>query len=317
MLKKNILIAGGTGLVGANLSLLLHDQGINFLSTYHTKQPSFLAEKYKAFDFTDYDQCLCATKDMDTVIICAGQSYGIKITKEQPSKAILPNLKIVAGLFEAARVNRVEKTLFISSSTVYHSDTTPIREEELDLNKATPQTYRGIGWVNRYLEQLAFFYKAHYGMDIRILRPTSIFGPYDKFDDRSNVIPALIKRAVAKEKPFLVWGTGHDIRDFIFAEDFSRIVLQVLSLKNVEEPINVGSGRPTSILELVELILNLCEHEIKPSCDASMPSAIPYRMLHLGRMNSLLGDVHVTSLSQALSKTIAWYKTGLKSVNPT
>ena len=77
MYNKNFLIAGGSGLVGANLTKRLSSLGVNFLSTFFSYKPNFLIEKYRCFDFTKSEDCLEATRYMDYVILCAGKTSGI------------------------------------------------------------------------------------------------------------------------------------------------------------------------------------------------------------------------------------------------
>ncbi len=287
---KKILVAGGTGLVGANLTKRLKDLGADVSSSYFSTQPTLFKEIYKKFDFTKFEDCLEATKNKDYVIICAAKSFGVKLTKENPSIYILPNLKINANFLEACQINKVERVIFISSSTVYQEANYPISDDELDLNKPPYEIYFGAGWLNRYIEQLAKFYDKFYGMKIGILRPTNIYGPFDKFDDeKSNVIPALIKRALKKENPFIVWGDGFTVRDFIYVDDFIDDLLDVLDKYCVCDPINVGSGEELTVKAAADIILDVCGHKVEPVYDKTKPTAIPYRMLNLKKFESLFG----------------------------
>jgi len=306
---KKILVAGGTGLVGANLTKRLKDLGANVSSSYFSTRPSLFKQIYKKFDFTKFEDCLKATKNRDYVIICAAKSFGANLMKENPSIYILPNLKINANLLEACSVNKVKKVIFISSSTVYQEANYPIRESQLDLNKPPYEFYFGAGWLNRYIEQLAKFYSQSYGMKIGILRPINIYGPFDKFDDeKSNVLPALIKRALKKEKPFTVWGDGSAVRDFIYVDDLIDDLLDVLDKYCVCEPVNVGSGEKITIKKAVNVVLDVCGHKVKPIYDETKPTGIPYRMLNLKKFESLFGKKKRVSFREGIAKTVNWYK---------
>lgn len=311
---KKILVAGGTGLVGANLTQKLKNLGADVLSSYFSKPPSFLKEIYKQFDFTKFEDCLEATQNRNYVIICAAKSFGAKTMKENPTAYILSNLKINAGLLEACRINNVEKVVFVSGSTVYQETDYPISESQLDLNKPPYGLYFGVGWLSRYIEQLAKFYAKVYKMKIGILRPINIYGPFDKFDDeKSNVLPALIKRALKKENPFVVWGDGSAVRDFIFVDDFIDDLLNVLENYCVCDPVNVGSGEETTIKKAVEVILGVCGHKVVPEYDKTKPTAIPYRMLNLQKFESIFGKQKRTSFKEGIVKTVNWYKLEARS----
>jgi len=151
MRGEKVLVAGGTGLVGANLTQRLIALGATVRATYYSRKPLGLDGVYQQFDFTEFQDCLEATREMDAVMICAAQTYGAKIMKEHPTSLILPNLRINSSLLEACRLNKVERVVFISSSTVYQEASYPIREDQLDLNQPPHETYLGVGWMKRYM----------------------------------------------------------------------------------------------------------------------------------------------------------------------
>lgn len=310
---KRILVAGGSGLVGANLTKKLAQLRVKVSSTFFSNEPPFSGDYYKKFDFTEFNDCINATEDMDCVVICAAQTFGVKHRKKNPTASILPNLKIYAGILEACRHNNVEKVLFISSSTVYQEANFPIREDQLDLNKPPYDLYFGVGWMNRYIEQLATLYFKEYGMKIGIVRPTNIYGPYDKFDDdKSNVLPALIKRALNKEKPYGVWGNGLTVRDFIYVEDFVDDLLDILDGYCICDPVNIGSGEKIRIKDAVNVILDVCRHNVSPQYDTTKPTAIPYRMVDVTKFKSIFGEKERTPFKEGILKTVDWYKSILE-----
>ena len=75
-----------------------------------------------------------------------------------------------------------------------------------------------VGWMKIFSEKLCEMYKDK--MTINIIRPANLYGPYDKFDPtRSKVVPALIGK-FERQKSIEVWGSGKDVKDFLFIEDF-------------------------------------------------------------------------------------------------
>lgn len=306
---KKVFVAGGTGLVGANLTRRLLDMGAHVRASRLSREAPLSPEVYARYDFTELEQCVAATKGMDYVFICAAQTFGAKIMRDNPTALVLPNLRINSGLLEACRINKVERVVFISSSTVYQEAFYPIREDELDLNRPTYELYWGVGWMKRYIEQLAIFYNKRFGMKIGVIRPTNMYGPFDKFDDESShVLPALIKRALKKEEPFVVWGDGYTVRDFIYVEDFLNDLLDVLSRYCNADPINVSSGRTITIREAVAIILRVCGHKAEPRYDESKPTAIPYRALDTTKFEAIFGRKKKTSFEDGIRRTVHWYK---------
>ncbi len=309
MRGRNVLVAGGAGLVGACLTRRLDGLGAHVLASFHERPPSFLPDRYRRFDFTELEDCLEATRGMDDVFMCAAQTFGAQVMHERPESLVLPNLRINAGLLEACHRNRVARVLLVSSSTVYQEASHPVREDELDLNRQPYPLYAGVGWVTRYTEQLARFYFARHGLGIAIVRPTNVYGPFDKFDDgKSHVLPALIKRALAREDPFVVWGSGHAVRDFLYVEDLVDDLIAALERGGACEPLNVASGTGLTIREAVAVVLEACGHAPALRYDPTRPDAIPYRLLDTTKADQILGPRRRTAFRAGIEETVRWYR---------
>jgi len=308
---RRVLVAGASGLAGSALLARLHALGADVRGTCHERSPALLPERHRRCDLTRIDEALAATDGVQDLIVCAAQTYGAQVMRDEPTRLVLPNLQIHSNLFEAARTNRVERVLAISSSTVYQEAFRPLREDELDLNVQPFPLYQGVGWMKRYVEQLARFYHDRYGMPVAIVRPSNLYGPRDKFaDDRSHVLPALIKRALRAERPFVVWGTGAAVRDFLFVEDFVDDLLAVLATPRAFacDPLNLASGTALTIRDAVATILDACGHDAAPQYDPSKPDAIPYRMLDTTKADAVLGRRARTCFRDGIAATVAWYR---------
>jgi len=307
---KNVLVTGGAGLLGTALTETLDRAGVLVESTfYHRTPPACLAHLYQHYDFKRFEDCLAATRGKDAVIICAVQASGVQGVKQSPTSSLLPNLAIHAGLFEACASNGVDRVVWVSSSTVYQEAFYPIREDELDLNQPVYDLYSGIGGVYRYLEQMAGCYYRKRGLKIGVIRTSNIYGPYDRFDDqKSHIIPALIKRALSGETPFTVWGNGFTVRDFIYVDDLVEGVLRMLKDYCVADPINISSGSAVVVQELVDTVLDVCDHQAPIRFDTDKPTAVPYRVLDNTKCHSLLGFFTRTPLKNGLKATAEWYR---------
>jgi GDP-L-fucose synthase len=309
--NKNILIAGGSGLVGINLTKKAIALEANVLSSYYQTEPEReILNYYQQFNFNSFDDCLEATKNKDYVVLCASKVYGAKEMEKNPTASILENLKINAGLLEACARNKVKRVVFLSSTSVYHEAFHPIMENELDYNKSLYPLYQAVGGYNRYLEQLVETYRDVHGIKTVSLRITNIYGPNDQFEDgKSHVLPSLIKRALIKEDPYIVWGNGHTVRDFIYVEDVVDDIIDVLHTPNLPALVlNICNGNPTRIREVVDVILRLSSHNVQPVYDLEKTTAIPYRVIDQTKFQSFFGIKKRTSLEEGIRKTINWYQ---------
>ena len=100
-------------------------------------------------------------------------------------------------------------------------------------------------------------YREQYDFNSTILLPANLYGPHDNFDlEMSHVVPALIRKFVeAKERGdnhVVVWGTGVATREFLYVEDTVQAILDITEKCDESGPFNLGTGKETSIKELVE-----------------------------------------------------------------
>ncbi len=310
---KKVLVAGGSGLIGSHtIEELLH-RGAQVRATLHSKEPVIKDDRieYIQCDLTQRADCAKVVQDMDYVILCAANTSGAAVMAQNPIAHITANLLINSQILEAACLAGVSRLLFVSSTTVYPAVTYPVKEEEGFTGEPHP-SYFAVGWMKRYIEKLAEFYYQRYGMKIALIRPTNIYGPYDKFDfETSHVLPALMRRAVEKQNPFEVWGDGSAVRDFMYVSDLVEALL--LTLENYAEcqPLNIGSGQPVTIKESVELILRVTGNPATAIYDASKPTTIPFRVVDLTKAETVLGFKAKVSLEEGLKKTIDWYRSTL------
>lgn len=311
MSNRTVLVAGGTGLIGSHvLRELLHRGGDHLRSTQYQKPPVVVDDRitYVRADLTSREDCIAAVRGVDRLFVCAANTSGAAVMANNPVAHITTNLLINAQLFEAAANAGVRDLLFISSSSVYPPGPQKVKESEA-FDGDPHETYFGVGWMKRYTEKLAAFYHQRYGMRVAIVRPSNTYGPHDKFDpERSHVLPALIRRAVAGEDPFTVWGDGSAVRDFIYVEDLARALVDVMDATDGLLTINIGSGRTVTIRECVELILRLTGRQsARVVYDTSKPTTIPARDLDLGRSRDLLGTTARVDFTEGLRRTIAWF----------
>ena len=308
--NKRILIAGGSGLVGTNLLIKLIELKSKVIASYKSKiQEKKLKKYYYKFDFTKIKDCILATKNKDIVFICAVQGSGIKGLKDNLTNSLSSNILIRANIIEACKINKVKNIIWISSSTVYQPLNKKIKENNLNLNLDPYPIYQGVGWVYRYLEKLFLYYKKTKKMNIKIIRTSSIYGPFDNFDDnKSHVIPALIKKVFLKKKYLEIWGNKMIVRDFVYVEDLVNAMLTVTFNKKISAPINFSSGTPTTILDIGKKILKISRENKKLIFKFFGRSSASYRVLDNEKINKLIKNLKRTNLDCGLRKTIEWYK---------
>ena len=163
--------------------------------------------------------------------------------------------------------------------------------------------------MRRYLERISEFVASKSDMKIAIVRPTAVYGRWDNFDLlTSHVIPSLIRKAVERNDPYEVWGTGEEVRDFLYASDLARGCLLMLEKYAGVDPINIGYGNGIAIKEVVKIILKAAGYEkANVVFNSSKPSTIPFRMVDTSKAKRVLGFEPRVSLEEGLTDTVKWY----------
>jgi len=298
-MKGKILVTGASGFVGRNLFEALKRKGCDVVGTRYTRD----VPELKYCDLTSYPETMAALDGIEYVIMVATKSYGAKICSTNPCSMVREGIIMNANLLDACYRKGVKKVMFISSSVVYQHSYKPLEEYDLDLNQPPYSMYMGVGWVKRYTEQLCEFYN-RLGMKINIVRPTNIYGRYDKLEEeKSHFVPAIIQRTIRKDNPFLVWGSGNNQKDLIYIDDFIRDILLVFDNYNNVEPVNICSGELHSIREIVKEILDIGQHRVIPVYDITKPDSVPYKCILKNKFDSLFGKQDYISLRKGLEKT--------------
>ena len=305
--NKKILVAGGSGLLGTNITELLIKSKAKVLSSFNKKKLNLNKKYYKKFDFLDMNDCIKATKNKDIVFIVAVKASGMLNLEKNFFKNNLNNIKLRLNLLEACKMNNVQNIVWVSSSTVYQPLNKPIRENEINYNIKPYKIYLGVGTTYRYLEEIFMYYLNNFKMKIKIIRTSSIYGPFDDFNLKtSHVIPALIRKAVSKKNTLDVLGDPFIKRDFVYVKDLAKACV-LLSTHKFRGIINFSAGNATSIEKLSKKILKLLQSRKKIRFVNKQKSSAKYRVLNNAKYNKLFKNFKRTELSQGLLETINWY----------
>lgn len=304
---KNILVTGGTGLIGRPLVEMLVKHGAN-VTIVSLDDPSRApaGSKFVKADLREFSNCMDVCKGKDIVFQLAGVKGSPAMTAKQPASFFVPTITFNTNVMEAARRNGVERYLFTSSVGVY-SPADVFYEDDVWKTFPSPND-RFAGWAKRMGELQAEAYKIEYGWDkISIVRPANVYGPYDNFDPKNAmVIPSLIKRAIDGENPLTVWGDGSPIRDFIHAKDVARGMMLAVE-KGINEPINLGSGTGITIKQIAETVAaNIPGGPIPIEWDITKPKGDAKRLMDMTRANSH-GFKPEISIENGIKETIEWY----------
>ena len=130
-----------------------------------------------------------------------------------------------------------------------------------------------------------------------VFRP---FSGYGTDQDLDYPFPTFIDRAVTKKDPFEIWGNGEQVRDFIHITDIVDAVDEAIK-QDVEGPVNLGSGTPTSFIQLKEIVCEQMNYQPEVKF-LDKPVGVMYRCCDNNKMLSFYTPK--ISLEEGISKAI-------------
>ena len=311
---KNVLVTGGTGLIGNPLVEMLIEKGakVRIVSLDDASRANPAAE-FLRLNLLEFNNCLKACDGMDYVFHLAGIKGSPKMCMQKPASFFVPTILFNTNMMEAARQCKIERFLYTSTVGVYAP--AEIFYEDDVWQTFPSENDKFAGWAKRMGELQAEAYMIEYGWDkIAIVRPANIYGPYDNFDpENAMVIPALIRRAMEGEDPFVVWGDGSPVRDFLHARDCAKGMILVFE-KMPGRPVNLGSGSGVTIRNIVEIIVSNLDSKPEIVWDTSKPSGDKKRLMDISRAKELGFDPQIT-LEAGIKEVINWYKENQEKID--
>ena len=301
--ETNVLVTGGTGLIGRQVVALLCNAGAKVRIVSLDKIKVNDKAEHIFGDLTSFDFCKDITRDMDFVFHVAGIKGSVEVTKAKPASFFVPLLMMNTNVLEACRISKVQKVVYTSSIGAYVS--AEVFKETGNPNGPPMDMFPG--WAKRMAELQIQAYKIQYNLDnFSIVRPCNVYGPGDNFDPNSAmVIPSLMYRIYHKENPVVIWGDGNAIRDFAYSRDVAEGVILALYYGTKSQFVNLGSGKGYSIKELVETLNSFTDFNYK--FDTTKPSGFPKRVMDISLARKLIHYNPTTALLDGLKETWNWF----------
>ena len=307
---KKVVVTGGTGFIGTHYIEELLTRGARVITSIHEVPFKIYDDRItwlEDINLENLDDALKLLEGADYVIHSAGKiCHPSNVAND--FQVSLNQIKVITNVLEASYKSGVKGFVDVNSSTGYPDRRYPITEDEY-WDDEPYISYYGYGWMRRYREKLMEHTSHLTDMKIGIARGTAIFGPHDNFNLKTcHVIPALIKRVLSGEDPFVVWGSPDVVRDFLYVKDVVTGALLVLEKGESMRPYNLGYGSTITIGEIVDTILKVTGKNPKVEWDNSKPTTIPFRACSTDRISKELGFQPQYTFEEGIEETVRWYK---------
>ena len=316
---KKILITGGSGFIGTNLVKFLISKNIEIHNidkisycSIPDKFTNFSKKKYFFYKvdllkINEIEKILLKVKP-EIIINLAADSH-VDRSIDTPGKFIKNNIISCLNLLECIKKNKkkikLKKFIHMSTDEVFGGDN-KIPSKENDKYEANSPYSASKASCDSLCRA---FYKT-YKIPIIVLHCCNNYGP---FQFTEKFIPTIISKYIKKET-IPLYGSGKNIREWIYVEDFCAAVFKILNKGKISETYNIGSNERISNINILKIILdiisrNLNSNNYKPVIKKVMdrPGHDFIYQINSNKVRKKFNWKNNYNLKEGLKKTILWY----------
>lgn len=302
-----VLVTGGSGLIGKAIKSIKASYNYDFI---------FLSSS--DCDLTDFNK----TKELfneikpDYVIHLAANVGGLFKNMNQKVDMFEKNLLINYNVIKCCHDFKIKKLISCLSTCIFPNDTTyPINESMLH-NGAPHNSNDAYSYAKRMIEVHSKAYREQYNDNFVCVIPTNVYGEYDNFSlEDGHVVPALIHKCyLAKQnnEPFVVYGSGKPLRQFIYSTDLAKLILWVLENYSGEPIIlSTNESDEVSIKNVAELIAKEFNYD-NIKFDTSKSDGQFKKTADNTKLIYLYGEFKFTTIEEGIKKSVNWFMNNYK-----
>ena len=287
----NILVTGGSGLVGKHLKDILPQ------ANYVGSRPWNLLNPNRV------DDLLYIFKP-DIVIHLAARVGGIIDNIAHPVEYLEENTLMNTNLLRACHEHNVEKVIAMGSTCMYPDvlEEYPMKEEDLFNGPPPPDNFAYAMSKRLMASQIDSYVKEH-KRDWSYIIPCNLYGEYDKYEEHhSHFVSALIKKIYEAEDSIEIWGTGKPLRQFMYAGDLARVIEYIIR-NNITGNYNVAPDYVHSIEDITKIGMKACgKSNLEITYDNTKPDGQYRKDVDSSKLLSVLGDFKFTPLSKGIRR---------------
>lgn len=312
--KKKVLVTG-VSFIGSHLADRLVDLGANVRVVNLTKKhlpniKDHVDKKRVEFitrDLRDLRQAHRSVKNIDIVFHLACD-HGGRGYVDLHQGATASNLLLDGSVFWASLKAGVEKVIFASSGCVYpnflQKNPGEVMYLKEDMVKPPYDADNMYGWGKLMGELTLRAYYKDFGLKSVSCRYFTVYGERGV---ENHAVIAMIARAFVKQNPFVVWGTGEQIRNWTYVEDIVEGTLLAAEKIDDGNAVNLGTMERTKVLDTVKEVLRYTNHHPEIIFKQKMPTGPYNRVADNTFAKQILGWKPKVKFIDGLRRTIDWY----------
>jgi UDP-glucose 4-epimerase len=309
---RTVLVTGGAGAIGSNLSGRLAELGAHVVilddlsSAERWNVPSMSGILFVEGDILDEVNLKRIFFERPQIVFHLAAFFANQNSVDYPERDLMVNGLGTLRLLEYCVFTDVERFIYASSGcSIYGSDSPlPLREEFMSLHLSTPYQ------ITKMLGELyCNFFQNHYGLKVVKPRFFNSYGPGEVPGQYRNVIPNFIYWAM-KGLPLPITGTGKETRDFTYVGDIVDGLLRAGAFESaVREEFNLASGVETRITDLAKLVNKLTGNQAGIEYTARRKWDTKDRLLaSIEKAQKLIAYEPNTLFETGLENTVQWFR---------
>jgi len=294
-----ILVTGGAGFIGSNVSDALVKDGheVTVLDNLSTGKEGNINPEVKFYnvDLLDIESLELVFREFkpDVVDHHAAQ-IDVRKSVEDPAFDAETNIIGSINLFELSINYGVKRIIFASTGGALYGEPSNLpASEDTPIEPLSPY-----GVAKYCVENYLNYFKRIYGIERVILRYANVYGPRQDPLGEAGVVAIFTGKILKGETP-VIFGDGTQTRDYIYIEDV--VEANVLALNGKEGVYNIGTGKETSVNELIEVFSKILGREIHPEYMSPRKGEVHRISLDGERARRELGFVPKYSLPEGIS----------------
>jgi UDP-N-acetylglucosamine/UDP-N-acetyl-alpha-D-glucosaminouronate 4-epimerase len=303
--KMHALVTGGGGFIGHHLvrRLLADGNEVRVLDNFSTGRRERLEGLEVGLvegDLRSYERAHAAVRGTD-VVFHLGALPSVPRSVQDPLTTGAVNVEGTLNVLLAARDEDVRRVVFASSSSVYGANQTLPKTES---DQPLPISPYGVSKVAA--EHYCRAFTSVYGLETISLRLFNVFGAgQDPLSQYAAVVPRFIAALASEERP-IVYGDGHQTRDFTYVDDVvEAFVLAGQQDVPAGDVFNISAGAETSLLELIAILNDLMGTAIEPQFEPARAGEVRRSLSDAGKAARVLNWRSQWALPSALRECIA------------
>jgi UDP-glucose 4-epimerase len=299
----NILVTGGAGFIGSNLTRMLLKNGhrVKILDNFSIGKKNnidHLDIEIIEGDILDPAVVSMAIKHVNGVVHLAAQT-GVPGSIDNPIKDCQVNILGTLNMLEACREQDIKRFVFASSNAPLGRQKPPATEDKAPLPVSPYGASKLAG------EGYCLAYNGSWSLGSIVLRFANIYGPYSI---HKNSVVAKFFKDIINKGSITIDGDGQQTRDFIYVEDLCRAIELALESNISGEIFQIATGVETSILELAEKVKQISSQLIGINHNPPRQGDIRKNFSEISKARNLLGWTPYTELNEGLQNTWNWFE---------